>query len=269
MHRPPPRACRSYATTLVELLVVLAILGMLTALALAAVQASRDAARRAVCSNQLRQQLVALQAFHAAVGRFPAGRRWTARNVEYGWHVDLLPYLEQAGLAHNLDGRQPWNAPANHAAASSDLRVLVCPAARLKFPGKTDYGGIQGSLLANHDTPGRFEFNNGVMIELGRGRLAAVRLADVTDGASQTLAAAESLDRDPDGPGRWVSGLNCFSHDNGQINGENGGEIFSLHPGGAFVGFADAHVQFLSRSTDPSILGALCTRDGGETVNPQ
>ena len=263
LHLCPPRA-----TTLIELLVVLAILGMLTALLLAGVQASRDAARRATCSHHLRQQVLALQAFHAVHGRFPAGRRWTARGVEYGWYVELLPSFEQTALAARLDLTRPWSAPINEAASRSDLRVLLCPAALRKFPGKADYGGILGSLLGQQDGPGRFEYTNGVMIEVGRGgRLAAVRLADVTDGASQTLIAAESADRDADGPGRWVSGLNCFSHDNGQINAENGGDIYSLHPGGAYVGFADGHVQFLSRSTDTALIGALCTRDGGEPVS--
>lgn len=269
MQRSRSRPQARWATTLLELLTVLAILGVLTALLLAGVQASRDAARRATCSHHLRQQVVALQGFHAAVGRFPAGRRWLASGVEYGWHVELLPHLEQAALAGSLDLSRPWSAAVNQTSASSDVRVLVCPAARLKFPGKTDYGGIQGSLLAGSSTRGHFEFSNGIMAEVGRGRREAVRLADVTDGASHTLAAAESLDRDPEGSGRWVSGMNCFSHDNGQINAENGGEIYSLHPGGAFVGFADGHVQFLSRSTDPSVIGALCTRDGGETVSPQ
>jgi prepilin-type processing-associated H-X9-DG protein len=268
MHIPRlrPRAALRCATTLIELLVVLAILGTLTALLLAGVQASRDAARRVTCSNHLRQQVLALQAFHAAHGRFPAGRRWSSPHAEYGWYIDLLPYLEQAALAGRFDQRQPWNAPVHEAAASTNLRVLLCPAALLKFPGKTDYGGIQGSLLAGASTPGRFEFNNGVLIELGRGRQAAIRLADVTDGASQTLVAAESADRAADGPGRWASPLNIFSHDNGQINGDSGGDIYSLHPGGAWVGFADGHVQFFSRSMEASVVGALCTRDGGETV---
>lgn len=261
-----PRPAR-LAVTLIELVAVMAILGTLAALLLGGIQASRDAARRTTCAHHLRQQGIALQAFHAARERFPAGRQWTAPGVEYGWYAALLPYLEQAALGSHLDPRHPWHLPVNRAAAESDIRSLLCPAAQLKFPGKTDYGGVQGSLLAGHGTPGRFESNNGVMIEVGRGRSAAIRLADVTDGASHTLVAAESVDRDPQGSGRWVSGFSCFSHDNGQINTERGGEIYSMHPGGASAVFADGHVRWLSRSTAAEVIGALCTRNGGETVS--
>src|SRR5437870_1892494 len=86
------RSCRGF--TLVELLTVIAILGVLMSLLLAAVQASREVARRAQCANQIKNQMLALQNFHSAMQRFPAGKQITSVG-EYSWCLETLPYLEQ------------------------------------------------------------------------------------------------------------------------------------------------------------------------------
>lgn len=84
--------------TLVELLVVIAIIGILIALLLPAVQAAREAARRAQCTNNLKQIGLALQNYTDVYGRFPingttnSNGAWTQRGSET---VRLLPYLEQ------------------------------------------------------------------------------------------------------------------------------------------------------------------------------
>jgi prepilin-type processing-associated H-X9-DG protein len=91
------------------------------------------------------------------------------------------------------------------------------------------------------------------------------RVGDIRDGASQTICIAESSDRANDS-GLWISGFNCFSHDNGAI-GQGAGEIGSFHSGGAYAAFADGSVRFLSSSLEPYVLGALCTRDLGEVVS--
>src|SRR3954463_6079659 len=90
---------RQRGFTLVELMTVVAIIGVLMSLLLAAVQATRELARKMSCSNNLRNQLVALQEYHAAHQRFPAGQHWTGlKSVEYGWAFYLLPQLEQTAL---------------------------------------------------------------------------------------------------------------------------------------------------------------------------
>ncbi|MGC4004414.1 MAG: DUF1559 domain-containing protein [Pirellulales bacterium] len=103
---------RKRAFTLVELLVVLAIVGILLALLLPAVQMAREAGRRTQCANNLHQLGTAVQTFHEAQravptynGIFPAGKnalQATAPRSVYGsWFVHLLPYVEEQKL-HQL-----------------------------------------------------------------------------------------------------------------------------------------------------------------------
>jgi len=249
--------------TLVELLSTVAIIGVLMSLFLAAVQASRESARRSSCAHRLHNQVLAVAEFQAAHQYFPAGRTISPTR-EYSWCVELLPHLDHASLYARIDRSRPWSDAANWDAAQTSLTIFRCPAAIKKFPGKTDYGGIMGSTYTV--SPG-FDFENGVMIEVGRWRSNFLTAAEIVDGLSQTIALAECADRDQGAGGLWVSGYNSFSHDNGTINGKVSDDICSRHAGGAFVAFADGRVQFLSQHTAPEIVGGLCTRNGGERVN--
>lgn len=252
--------------TLVELLVVLAVIGVLMALMLVGVQASRESARRMQCASNLKNQALALHEFAAARQSYPAGKL-ISRQAEYSWCVEVLPELEQSGLARGLDRTKAWDTGVNRELADTTLRIFRCPSALLKFPGKTDYGGIMGSILSGASIEG-IGLDNGILVEVGRqrGRSGAVRLGEVTDGLSNTIAVAESADRDAEGGGRWVSGRNCFSQDNGGVNANRGDDIYSYHPGGAHSAFADGRVQFLSKTTAEYVLGAFCTRSGGELL---
>src|SRR5438093_1779944 len=241
------------AFTLVELLVTVAIIGALASLLLAGVQVAREMARKTSCSNNLRNQVLALHEFVTAQQRFPAGREYSPLR-EYSWCVEVLPQLEQNALYQRYDRRKPWNDPAvNKEIGESNLRIFRCASAIKKFPGKTDYGGIMGSTITV--SPG-FDFTNGVMIEVGRKRPNYLVPAEIVDGLSQTLALAECADREADAGGLWVSGFNCFSHDNGGVNGPVSDDICSRHPQGAFVGFADGKVHFLSERIDGYVVGA-------------
>jgi prepilin-type N-terminal cleavage/methylation domain-containing protein len=98
--RPRKRAPQHTAFTLVELLVVIAIIGILVALLLPAIQAAREAARRAQCTNNLKQIGIALQNYHSARKSFPIG---AALQEGTTWSGFLLPYMEEQALADLLE----------------------------------------------------------------------------------------------------------------------------------------------------------------------
>jgi len=107
-----------------------------------------------------------------------------------------------------------------------------------------------------------------VMIEVGRARRNFLTQAEIVDGTSHTAVIGECPDRAQNEGGLWISGFNCFSHDNGPINSKTAtDEISSRHAGGAYVAFADGKVPFVSEHTAAFVIGALCTRNGGEPVN--
>ncbi len=144
----PPSARKTCATlrprvafTLVELLVVIAVIGILIALLLPAVQAAREAARRTQCVNHLRQYAVAVHGHIDAIGYFPTGgwgwdwvgdpNRGTAERQPGGWNFNLQPYMEQTqtyGLGAGLSGTQQATALANM--VRTYQRYFNCPTRR-------------------------------------------------------------------------------------------------------------------------------------------
>ena len=164
--------------TLVELLVVIAIIGILVALLLPAVQAAREAARRAECQNNLRNIALGLLNYHDAKGRFPvaiqvhqsdidggraARSAGTDKNPLANWVILTLPYLEQANLQDSFvfsttQGSNPTVSPSdtpiylndssypqNLTAINTPLDVFLCPSDE---GGVTPYVGSGGEKWA-------------------------------------------------------------------------------------------------------------------------
>src|SRR4051812_21998654 len=96
-----PIGTRRRGFTLIELLVVIAIIGVLVALPLPAVQSAREAARRASCTNNLKQIGVALHNYQTALNVFPPGRinsHVAGLGNCWGAYAQLMPYLEQKAV---------------------------------------------------------------------------------------------------------------------------------------------------------------------------
>ena len=100
--------------TLVELLVVIAIIGILVALLLPAVQAAREAARRAQCANNLKQIGLAALQYHDVHQHLPPGIGYyptTSHGVFGTSFFHLLPYLEEGNLFDRSLGSVPFPPP--------------------------------------------------------------------------------------------------------------------------------------------------------------
>jgi prepilin-type processing-associated H-X9-DG protein len=183
------------------LLVVIAIIGILIALLLPAVQAAREAARRTACGNNLKQLGVGLHNYHDTLGTLPPST--VTQPQRHTWVPMLLPYVEQGNLQEEYRWDLPWTHPLNQPAINTHLSVLRCASApggrrRLdQIPSgisaeTSDYAPVSGIayvLVATGFVPPTPD-RTGVMR-----RDDAVRFADVRDGTSNTLVIAEDAGR--------------------------------------------------------------------------
>src|SRR5262245_9981649 len=112
------RRARQLAFTLVELLTVSAVISMLAAILLPAIQSAREAARSIQCKNNLKQLALAALNHHNGQGHFPTGGwgwywlgdpdRGFGKDQPGGWMFNLLPYCEQAQLYQLASDGDPY-----------------------------------------------------------------------------------------------------------------------------------------------------------------
>jgi prepilin-type N-terminal cleavage/methylation domain-containing protein/prepilin-type processing-associated H-X9-DG protein len=189
--------------TLIEVLVVIAVIGLLVALLLPAVQSAREAARRAQCEHNLKQIGLALANYESTLRAYPfgVGGGGPPGNVVNRWspHSQLLPYLEQAALFNALDFtgvpwlNDPFWGPMNQTALTTRIGGFLCPSDidRITDPFNTahnSYRGCAGTLPYNlkDDSPDRTGRNNGAFWFQ-----SAVTPGAVRDGLSTTAFFSE------------------------------------------------------------------------------
>jgi prepilin-type processing-associated H-X9-DG protein len=219
-------------------LVVIAIIGLLIALLLPAVQAARESARRGQCSNNLKQIGLSLHNYHDVRRHLPVGGP-TFGHGGYGhsWWVRILPYIEQGSVYADFDQVGPnsgWVGIDSH-----NLQLLrgvrfdwmLCPSSPV--PGLIDqrpegyywqaiaigiatpsYVGISGAIdhPSTRDSTGSYDGKQYGKISLGGVLLKgpAVSFKHVTDGTSKTLMVAEQSDWCIDAAGKlWDCRSDC------------------------------------------------------------
>ena len=221
-HHPRAVAApRHPGLTLVELLVVMAIIGLMAVMLLPAIQGAREASRRMVCLNNVRQLGLAAFMHHDARGRLPAGSLLTADGTAWGLTVPLLPYLEEqilfdavvlhdSGACGQIRGLQAAGKPNPSArwlsllGCPSDPRagkpLVSGPAGPLPtsgdcgvlYPG--NYLGVAGDREAVDPTLPINKCRSSAGIAAGTGIFfddSRTRMRDVTDGVSKTIALGE------------------------------------------------------------------------------
>ena len=189
---------------------VIAVIGVLLALLLPAVQSARESGRRTQCANQLRQLGIAAHAFVAAKKEFPPGvEQWYFRSaVSYRGiplFAFLLPYLEEGNALVEWDYVDPMNN-ANRGTDSNTAMVMPlfdCPSDEIPQNPITDfdhdwvyalgsYGGNGGSrsYFPQQSTADGMFHTTGEASEPKKEQLP-VKPRDVTDGLSKTLLFGE------------------------------------------------------------------------------
>ena len=206
--------------TLIELLVVIAIIAILIALLLPAVQQAREAARRTECKNIMKQYGLALHNYHDNFNRLPFGsmglnQATTYPKNNFGFHVLILPYIDQAPLYNQFDFSNAYNSVINFPLKSRSTPLHFCPSARLadrtgpsetqnsvaQVPFTIHYYGVAGvtgpkpapmtgNYLASPVTASNTDHGgyamNGMLC-----RNEATRFSDCTDGLSNTFLMGE------------------------------------------------------------------------------
>ena len=192
--------------TLVEMLVVIAIIGVLVALLIPAIQAARENARRAACQSNLKQIAFAVQQYHTKFHVFPPGS--LDGPTQHSWMPALLTYMEQESIASIYNWKVSWDDPANQEAISTRLDVLVCPS----NPGEENRldqvaSGIQAAIsdyapVGNVDSGvprlDPLKPREGVMPRLNLAATARpkwIRVQDIRDGLSSTVVVVEASGR--------------------------------------------------------------------------
>lgn len=190
---PQPHSLRRDALTLVELLVVIAVIGLLVALLLPAVQSAREAARRGVCSSNLRQLAIALHDFESANGGFPAGAYGQVAYLSP--QVLLANYYEQNAAYTQISFAVGPLAPPNYDAARARPQTLICPSdpfpARIHDLGWSSYHANCGTWSHVNGWDGVFGASFKVNTKPAIPALPPLRLSEVLDGLSNTAAFAE------------------------------------------------------------------------------
>jgi prepilin-type N-terminal cleavage/methylation domain-containing protein/prepilin-type processing-associated H-X9-DG protein len=295
------------AFTLVELLVVVAIIGLLVAITLPAVNAARESANRAACSNKMRQLVLAAENYHGANGTYPPGRFLDQfgsgpESTAWSWLAMALPFVEEQVLFDQ--GGIPHSTLKDSFASAAYVETFVCPSAAgdLSRPradagnligfavGQTTYKGVSGAnwgadkslhersvrtSFRNEGTNGSFDGlseGDGVLWRVDfKHRMSQHR---IVDGTSKTFLVGEDLPRHNIWAS-WPYANNAYGTcaippnivPEDKTWQYESYSFRSDHPGGLNFAMADGSVHFVSEDVDLDVYRSLATRNGDERFN--
>jgi prepilin-type N-terminal cleavage/methylation domain-containing protein/prepilin-type processing-associated H-X9-DG protein len=203
--------------TLIELLVVIAIIGVLIALLLPAVQAAREAARRAQCVNNLKQLGLAVHNYISVNEVFPLGDLYPsgsnqkrvdgvqangANSYSFGWPLCLLPFLEQQPVFNAYNFCFTYidygTTTVNTTVAYNQLASLMCPSESASLRPQPPYGAL--NYVGNYGGPAAIRAFTGTIISpffvsglAPNPPTDKIGMAAVIDGTASTALFSERL----------------------------------------------------------------------------
>ena len=333
---------------------VIAIIGILVALLLPAIQSAREAARRAQCQNNLKQISLGLLNFHDLKEEFPRGVYTAAYpdpdssdydQVGLGWATKVLPYIEETAVYDQLRNNKvpgyendAWKPGILQVAFAAGLTPIaggeavidtfVCPSVDLPrtvpdsgyfYGGSDQYGNtgygvshykasrgycdrgmyMRKEEMLNSDTCDDIDINgDGTLDDVQKMPFSRVRIQDVLDGTSKTIALGEAayftdILNMPTWIGAWFEdgavlfkttvSINCTlggprqfpltQDDLDRLESLTAGTdsneddcAYSWHTGGVYFGFVDGSVHFLSDNLDVRVFALLGDRMDEEVI---
>jgi prepilin-type processing-associated H-X9-DG protein/prepilin-type N-terminal cleavage/methylation domain-containing protein len=283
--------------TVIELLVVLAIISVSLALVLPGIQHSIQDARLSQCKNNLKQLGLALHNYHEVYNTFAPG--WISRDgipgtgARTGWQVGILPFVDQAPLFNQID----YNQTSPISADGKPLPVFQTPIVVYRCPADptpvtnslrgdyatSNYSGNYGHVAPPRLRPlGMSDFWPGAAEApmKSRGlfaRNSSVGIRFITDGTSNTILAGERSVTS--GAGIWPGVTDNAHEDDALTDGSHRSRInagwysySSRHGGGVNILMCDGAVRFVSDKIDskpgPDLgtLQMLTCRDDGNAI---
>jgi prepilin-type N-terminal cleavage/methylation domain-containing protein/prepilin-type processing-associated H-X9-DG protein len=259
------RQVESRAFTLVEVLVTIAIIGVLVSLLLPAVEAAREASRRTECANHLRQQAIAIRMHEHVHKIFPTGgwKDYVAdpdggygAKQPGGWIYNILSYIEEDNLrqlGRGLTG--PQKSQALTTLMQTPVEVFYCPSRRLPRTYPYTAGPLKNAtapeLVAKTDyaisAKISFEKSEVIMPDVqlrgkGASKTALVGEKSIGAGAYTVGAmgdASTACVGDSDDIRRQIA--------SGVVPDSEGGTGFGgPHPGGVNMAYCDGSVRFVT-----------------------
>ena len=297
------RYARSGGLSLVELLVAIAVIGLLVAITLPALQQVREQARRSQCANHARQIGVGVLHRHDVFHGLPSNGGWDGAQTipdtagspivvattdyaagstfQFGvgqpdlpperqpgsWLYAILPFVEQEAVFND----RAWSEP---------VAIYACPARRPAQAAPIVAADAYGAYVSGGWPWAKTDYagNGLIFLNLTPPRVRCLGIGSMTDGAGHTILAGEkAVDPAVQQPNSWywdesffLGGSRGTTRKGVQIMEDRLGNQFkqnwgSAHPGAAHFLFADGSVRPLSYDTSWSVVGALLTPAGGET----
>lgn len=261
---------RKIKLSLVEVLVVVAIVGMLVGLLIPAAQASRELARVAHCRHNLENVAIALLDNATRKGALPQAMKRGKDNLPFqSWRISILPGLDQLQLYDAYDQSQPWNSAANSAALAQPMDLFGCPSdppINLNAP-HTNYFAIVGPHTAWPEDRGL------ALSEITDGRdttilLLEVAFWDVPWGEPRDLTYDEAFNLligNPRPSNRFPQDASPVIH----FHSGNHGYFYqqSESASGVHAAFADGSVRFLKLPLSEEMAKALLSANAGDHVD--